>query len=402
MGFDRFLGNRHIVTVLQQMLRRGRLPHALLFTGPAGIGKFTLAVMLAQAINCEQGQEDFCERCPTCRAIGRLQDPAALLAAALSERGEHADAATVERIPLVIEAHPDVWWLPPDPVRAQNPVARPVLRMGQLRAAQRAAQLAPLRRRRVFLLEGADTMRWDYANILLKTLEEPPPTALFLLLAPSPESLLPTIRSRCFLFRFQPVATDALAAWLAEKRPQLSAAARRTVARLAQGCPGRALQLDLEQSQRQRAAVVALLELSASGEGLGAALELVEQLVKSTAERFENVLELFYSAATDLLRLCSGCKSGELRNPDLQARLEPLSRRVGRDWVVAVIASLDAMAAGLRRNIHRELHLGASVAEWMRLARQAQRDNARGTALLSKERAKRTDTATHPNKESRP
>jgi len=75
-----------------------------------------------------------------------------------------------------------------------------MLRVGQLRAVQRAAYFQPMGRRRVFILDGADTMRWDVANVFLKILEEPPGSATLVLTAPSPYALLPTIVSRCCNF----------------------------------------------------------------------------------------------------------------------------------------------------------------------------------------------------------
>src|SRR4029077_16957073 len=191
MGFDGFLGNERIVSALRGMLRRERVPSALLFTGPRGVGKYALAQMFAQAANCERLKDDFCGECDTCRRIARLADPAPLIERGLAERGESADAATVERVPLLLETHPDVWAIVPDPVRLKNPVARPVLHVGQLRAVQRAAYFKPLAKQRVFIIDGADTMRWDHANIFLKILEEPPETATLILLAPNPYFLLP-------------------------------------------------------------------------------------------------------------------------------------------------------------------------------------------------------------------
>src|SRR5437899_5274535 len=174
MGFSEFLGNERIVAALRGALRAKRVPHALLFTGPRGVGKFTLARMFAQAANCERLRDDFCGDCAPCQAIAKLQNIPALVEQGLIERGEGADSATVERIPLLLETHPDVWAIVPDPVRLKDPVARPVLHVGQLRAVQRAAYFKPQGRRRVFILDGADTMRWDLANIFLKILEEPP------------------------------------------------------------------------------------------------------------------------------------------------------------------------------------------------------------------------------------
>ncbi len=111
-----------------------------------------------------------------------------------------------ERVPLILQSHPDVWALVPDPVRLKSPVARPVLRIGQLRAVQRAAAyFQPMGRRRVFILDNAETMRWDVASVFLKILEEPPGNATLILTASSPFALLPTIISRCMQFHLAPL-----------------------------------------------------------------------------------------------------------------------------------------------------------------------------------------------------
>src|SRR5246127_2629179 len=129
MGFSEFLGNQRIVSALRGMLKRERVPSALLFTGPRGIGKYTLARMFAQAANCERLKDDFCGECDSCKRMTPLANPAPLITAGLAERGESADAAAVERMPLIIETHPDVWLLVPDPVRRLAPVARPMIRV---------------------------------------------------------------------------------------------------------------------------------------------------------------------------------------------------------------------------------------------------------------------------------
>src|SRR5256884_2331565 len=97
MGFSEFLGNERIVLALRGALRSGRVPHALLFTGPRGVGKFTLARMFAQAANCERMKDDFCGECATCQRISLLADPQKLVEQGLAERGESSDAASVER-----------------------------------------------------------------------------------------------------------------------------------------------------------------------------------------------------------------------------------------------------------------------------------------------------------------
>ena len=108
MGFSEFLGNEKIVAALRGALRSARVPHALLFSGPRGVGKFTLARMFAQAANCENLTDDFCGKCACCLQISQLANTQKLLEQGLAERGESADAATVERVPLILQSHPDV------------------------------------------------------------------------------------------------------------------------------------------------------------------------------------------------------------------------------------------------------------------------------------------------------
>src|SRR6202021_3795102 len=102
MGFSEFLGNERIVAALRGALRSERVPHALLFSGPRGLGKYTLARMFAQAANCERLKDDFCGECETCKRISLLAAPQKLMKQALTERGESAHAGTVERVPLIV------------------------------------------------------------------------------------------------------------------------------------------------------------------------------------------------------------------------------------------------------------------------------------------------------------
>lgn len=361
MGFDTFLGNERIVSALRGMLRRSRVPSALLFTGPRGIGKFTLARMFSQAANCERLQDDFCGECPTCLQIARLADPLPMIEAGLTERGESADAATVERMPLILETHPDVWLLVPDPVRRLAPVARPMIRVGQLRAIQRAAYFQPQRRRRIFILDGADTMRWTDADLFLKILEEPPESATLILLAVSPDSMPPTIRSRCLQFHFAPVPAKEIEALLKD-RTGAKPADRALAAQLADGSPGAVLSLDLANSARLRRGVLRLLEQSLAAENYSDIFAATAQLSKQEKESFENVLQLFYSLFTDLLEVSTAPKCSLIRNPDLLSDLERLGKLVDFHWVLRATQGLDKLESRLRRNIGRQLGLDALVA----------------------------------------
>ena len=358
MSFSEFIGNPRIVTALRGMLAGERVPHAMLFTGPRGVGKFTLAQMFAQAANCERLRDDFCGECGTCRRIGHLSDIRPLIEQGLAQRGERPDAATVERIPLLLETHPDVWAVVPDPVRAKDPVARPMLRVGQLRAVQRAAYFKPQGRHRVFILDGAETMHWHIASIFLKVLEEPPESATLILIAPNPFQLLSTIRSRCLQFSFTPLAAGEVEEILSA-RTELKPAERKLAAQLSEGSPGAAIELDLEAGVKLRRDCLTVLERSLDLRGVSNLFASTSALAKSQEVAFENILEVFYSLLTDLLAMSCSPSQKVLRNPSLRKELETLSKKVDVGWVSKAVQGFDSLHARLRRNINRSLGLDA-------------------------------------------
>jgi DNA polymerase III subunit delta' len=358
MGLSEFLGNERIVAALRGALRTNRVPHALLFTGPRGVGKFTLARMFAQAANCERLTDDFCGECATCQRISQLANPQTLLEQGLVERGESADAATVERVPLILQSHPDVWALVPDPVRLKNPVTRPMLRVGQLRAVQRAAYFQPMGRRRVFILDGAETMRWDVANVFLKILEEPPGSATLILTAPSPYALLPTIVSRCLQFHFAPLPQSSVEKILKEKTARKPAEIK-LAAQLAEGSPGLAIEMDVDATSRRRKTALRILERAAHGQGFAQLFSDTSALAKDRDSSFEDQIGVFYGLLTDLLEITSKLKEPALRNVPLTKELQSLAKSFDSAWVLRAIAGFDELYAGARRNLNRQLGLDA-------------------------------------------
>jgi DNA polymerase-3 subunit delta' len=361
MGLSEFLGNERIVAALRGTLRTGQVPHALLFTGPKGVGKYTLARMFAQAANCERLPDDFCGECATCLRIAPMAAPQALIEEGLGQRGESADAATVERIPLILQSHPDVWALVPDPVRLKSPVVRPVLRMGQLRAVQRAAYFQPIGRRRVFILDSADTMRWEVSSIFLKILEEPPGNATLILTASSPFALLPTIISRCMQFHLAPLSFKEVESVLkahSDRKPAEIALA----AQLSEGSPGLAMEMDVEGEVAKRRTALHILERAARGEGFAQLFADTAALGKDRESSFDELIGIFYGLLSDLLELTARLKAPALRNPNLARELEGLAKTVDSSWAMRAITAVDEVAAGARRNLNRQLGLDAMAA----------------------------------------
>ncbi|HHO54549.1 MAG TPA: DNA polymerase III subunit delta' [Deltaproteobacteria bacterium] len=207
------LGHTATIASLWGALSRGALHHAILLEGPEGVGKRLVADRIAMAANCGGASGELalagitqrpCGRCPTCRQI----------------------AAGV---------HPDVMVLEPDTSRAAAVIpvdaVRTVIRQAQFHRYSAA--------HRFVIVDPAEAMREAAANALLKTLEEPPVGTGFLLITHNARSLLPTIRSRCQRVRLGAVPEDQLCAWL-EGRGMTQV---EQIARLALGCPGRALEL---------------------------------------------------------------------------------------------------------------------------------------------------------------
>src|SRR5262249_42221504 len=159
-----------------------------LFVGPEGVGKTTAAIEFAKAVNCKRRtpEGDACDTCVNCTRIAA---------------NEHPDATRIA---------PDgeftrIWQL----------WSRPGRPTGALETLSFAPVAAP---RRFYLFEKAETLNEESANSLLKALEEPPPYVQFVLCAPSPTAVLPTILSRCQILRFRQVPTDVIAQALVERR----------------------------------------------------------------------------------------------------------------------------------------------------------------------------------------
>ena len=180
MGFQEFLGNPATVTRLRESIASGRFPQAMILAGPRGAGKYTLALMLARAVNClEQpltdGLPDFCGRCRNCTRIGESANLDERVAEAVEAREQMKDADKKDTR-ILIQTHPDILVIPPDPPQL-------LIKMGQVRQVIHNAYYRPPNdARRAFSIFTTSAFMKEAANSLLKVLEEPPEgTSLILL-----------------------------------------------------------------------------------------------------------------------------------------------------------------------------------------------------------------------------
>lgn len=209
MSWHSVRGHDRIVDVLRKAAAQGKLPHALLFAGPDGIGKRTFALTLAQALLCERSVEsalDPCASCPSC-------------------------------LQVVAGTHPDL-------LMVGRPEDRQELPIKVIRDLCIDLGLKPMHgKRRVAIVDDADDLSDEAANAFLKTLEEPPPGSVLILIGTSAEIQLETIVSRCRVVRFDPIPESELAALLVEKEQASDPAEAARWAKLGEGSVSRALGL---------------------------------------------------------------------------------------------------------------------------------------------------------------
>ena len=326
-----FLGNPQVREALRGMIRSRRIPQTLLFSGPEGVGKATLARRFAAELLPDPHHRIDLDDLSLETNLATLADREKLPSEKRSED------------PLFFSSHPDfVTFAPDGPLRQ--------ISIQQMRLLKDRVQLKPLAGDwRVFLIDRIDRANEQAANSLLKTLEEPPAHVVFVLTAANPYDLLPTIRSRSVSFHLGPVPDPEMRAFLDLRGvPQ----ADRRIA-LARGCPGLAVSLDLESYDKRRAAMLKLLEAAAGRLPFIDWLPLAEGIAARKSEKLDSYIEVLYSLANDLLLL--RCGAGGLRNPDLRAPLDALARHVPFAWLRQAVRQIDELTELSRRNIQKSL-----------------------------------------------
>lgn len=331
--FDSIVGNNHVKTVLRRLLTENRIPGALLLSGNDGIGKKLFALELAKAFNCTAPMDvEPCGQCAACTRISQVTRPPATDRDALRK--------------ILWTHHPDVGLLVP-PNR--------VFRVDQMRELEREANFRPYEgKRRVFIIENAEQLNEASSNALLKTLEEPSPTSMVILLTSRPEVLLPTILSRCQTVRFVPLRRAEVQEFLTEKAnvPPEEAS---ILAKAASGSLGRALEVDLAEYLERRKSMLEVLEAAILREDRAALFRASELL--SDARRkdsYESTLESLEQLLHDIVAIKVHASEAVL-NDDLQDRLRQLVPRLSVSVAASWIDQIEELRAQLAVNINRRI-----------------------------------------------
>jgi DNA polymerase III subunit delta' len=355
--FSDFHGNREIIHRLRDMLAREHFPHAMILAGSTGSGKYTLALMLAKAMNCLEhpttdGLGDFCGKCSNCTRIAQAEDLDARFAEAVEAR-ENLRETDKKETRLFVQTHPDVLVIPPDPPQR-------MIKVDQVRRVIETIYYRPGdAKERVYIFTDSSFMK-EAANSLLKVLEEPPDFATIFLLTENVGELLPTIRSRAMTFTLGALPAEEIERDLAKVHPEWTAKQRALVARLSEGAVGRARSFDLAKYTAARNHALVILN-SALRAGDHTELFKVTETYRPGAdgrEKTDGLLRTLYSLLQDLMFLNSGAPE-LVHNTDIQGELQKLATAIDFGWINYASDRLADVERGMRRNLLRSLSLDA-------------------------------------------
>ena len=323
MSWSQIVGHADRIDAFRSIVARHRLAHAYLFVGPAGIGKRRFAIELAKALLCERTVNpdartlDACDTCASCLLV---------------DAGTHPDLFQVSR--------------PEEKNEMPAEVMAGLCRNFSLKSARGHWKIG--------IVDDADDFNEESANSFLKTLEEPPPGSLFILLSTSLDRQLATIKSRCQLVRFSPLNDEHVKQLLQQQGIDDPAMLARLV-RLSAGSPGQALALADEALWAfRRRLLEAFAKPKVDSFALGKSfIEFVEDAGKETAaqrRRANQVLRLLIESLVDVLRVQAGVAARSAESADLPL-LASLAQR----------ARAEKIQAMLERCLETEMHLGRYV-----------------------------------------
>jgi len=317
------VGHERTVSLLRNGLESGRLAHAHLLVGPPHVGKMTLSLTLAQALNCSSKDKP-CGECTSCQRTAERR---------------HADINVIDLN------------------------GRAEIGIDHIRELERTANLKPFEgQHRVFIINNADSLSTEAANCLLKTLEEPPPYVYILLLASNERMLLPTIRSRCQILELRPLPFEVIERTLVERYGAHESHAA-LLARLSRGCIGWAIDAWLNDGilKGRNEQIDSLIQLASKGisDRFSFASDLAERFAKDR-ESVKETLSLWISWWRDMLLVCSGCPE-HIINLNFQDTLQREIVGYNIYTIKFVICGLQQSISALDRNANPRLVLEVAM-----------------------------------------
>jgi DNA polymerase-3 subunit delta' len=339
--FAKIVGNDYLKQILRRMIRVDRIPAAVIFAGNEGVGKRLFAFELAKSRVCQNPQQgEACELCAACLRADVLELP----------RTNDKD----DNEKVFFTAHPDIGLIRP----AGKFITVDTVRLLQAETVVRPFEAAA----RFFIIDEADKMNAAAANALLKTLEEPPATSHLILLTARPNALLQTIRSRCQILRFAPVAANEIENFL-RRSDKVSPNDAKLLARVSAGSIGRAVSINPDYYKQQREMMLGILD-AISRQDRARLLKIAEELNDAKLkDEYETRLEILEMLVHDIWQINLG--AGETANADLQTKLTKIAEKIDSRRLVAWLAEIENLRENLTVNLNRKI---ATDALFLRMA----------------------------------
>ncbi len=351
-SLSNFIGNARTVEILKRAIEQDRVPHAMIFAGPAGVGKCTLALLVARYLNCPSPVGgDACGECSACKRIMAVLQSRYL--ACQSSKGE-GFCGTCPSCKIRSKRYPDILLVEPE---------KTTISIEQIRQLIGEIAYQPLEARyRVVILDPAEQMRPEAHNSLLKTLEEPPSRTVIVLVTTNPYMLLGTIRSRCRMLQFGEIPQDKIERHLIKSEGRKAEDARLAAA-LSRGSLAAALEINtieyLEIRKQAFDYVSLLLRRGSFTEASAAAVQVAKdkQFFQYWLESVSALLQDIYYAGLAPERVCQR---------DLMNQMQELRSGVTQNKLVRVLNGIKKLKGELQYNVNRQIALEAMFLELTR------------------------------------
>lgn len=346
--FKHLIGNDLVKHTLKLLIQNGRVPNSLLFAGDEGIGKREFGLELARNFLCTDDKVDeACGICATCVRIGEFNIP------------QVTDKNKGEFEKVFFGGHGDV---------ALAVTYKNFILVDAIRDLEKEANYRPFEgSARFFIIDEAERMNDQAANALLKILEEPPPTSYIFLVTSRPDSLLPTIRSRCQTIRFAPVPVEEIERYLIDERA-FSHDEARLASRLSRGSIGRAVSMNIDDLRGRRELMLGVLRGAIETGDRATLMRISDEMTDAkNKDRFEESLDMLESLIHDVWALRTTGDDSRLANTDLAADLRRLADEAGPLDLPSWIAEIDTLRQNLIVNINKKVATAALFAGMARV-----------------------------------
>jgi DNA polymerase-3 subunit delta' len=343
---NNYIGNTPIVEILNRAIHQDRLPHAMIFAGPEGVGKCTLALLIAQQLNCLSPLAGgACGQCPACKRIRAILESRYLSCETLKEGFCGSCPSCLVRT----KGHPDVRLIEPE---------RNIISIDQVRSLIDEIAFQPAEGRyRVVILDPAGEMQTAAQNSLLKTLEEPASRTILVLVTTNPYRLLQTIRSRSRLLQFGEIPQDKIERHLIQNEGRTVEDARLAAA-ISGGSLAAALAVNTDEYQDIRARALEFVRLLLKR---GRFIDVSNIAVQVAKDKDKEFFQLWLEAVSAILRdiYYTGVAAERVAQRDIIENTSELAQSVSRTGLVQVISALGKLKHDLQYNVNRQLALEA-------------------------------------------